>query len=119
MIRRPPRSTLFPYTTLFRSELEEFGIVVSRTEGGEHLYRESEADISAAGARLPRFGIAARHLRTFLTAAARQAALLEQLEAPGLRPRPPERRKTALDALASPNRVPTLVTRLPFIRDLR
>src|SRR3712207_8618002 len=24
MIRRPPRSTLFPYTTLFRSEVEEF-----------------------------------------------------------------------------------------------
>src|SRR3989442_8888893 len=23
MIRRPPRSTLFPYTTLFRSEVEE------------------------------------------------------------------------------------------------
>src|SRR3712207_7366780 len=23
MIRRPPRSTLFPYTTLFRSELDE------------------------------------------------------------------------------------------------
>jgi len=23
MIRRPPRSTLFPYTTLFRSDLEE------------------------------------------------------------------------------------------------
>mgnify|MGYP002528101499 CR=1 FL=1 len=23
MLRRPPRSTLFPYTTLFRSELEE------------------------------------------------------------------------------------------------
>src|SRR5260370_27174510 len=25
MIRRPPRSTLFPYTTLFRSELVPFG----------------------------------------------------------------------------------------------
>src|SRR3712207_7888383 len=25
MIRRPPRSTLFPYTTLFRSELEAAG----------------------------------------------------------------------------------------------
>src|SRR3712207_8551816 len=25
MIRRPPRSTLFPYTTLFRSELEHVG----------------------------------------------------------------------------------------------
>src|SRR5438876_4600336 len=24
MIRRPPRSTLFPYTTLFRSELKQF-----------------------------------------------------------------------------------------------
>src|SRR3712207_8557074 len=25
MIRRPPRSTLFPYTTLFRSQLDFFG----------------------------------------------------------------------------------------------
>src|SRR3989442_15841474 len=28
MIRRPPRSTLFPYTTLFRSGLEDFRLVV-------------------------------------------------------------------------------------------
>src|SRR3712207_774882 len=27
MIRRPPRSTLFPYTTLFRSSREEFGLL--------------------------------------------------------------------------------------------
>src|SRR2546422_3428096 len=27
MIRRPPRSTLFPYTTLFRSELSDAGAV--------------------------------------------------------------------------------------------
>src|SRR5256885_3088685 len=26
MIRRPPRSTLFPYTTLFRSYLQDLGI---------------------------------------------------------------------------------------------
>src|SRR2546430_7323558 len=26
MIRRPPRSTLFPYTTLFRSRLAEYGL---------------------------------------------------------------------------------------------
>src|SRR3989441_8830037 len=35
MIRRPPRSTLFPYTTLFRSqlvELERLGDVVVRAE---------------------------------------------------------------------------------------
>src|SRR4030066_1819795 len=35
MIRRPPRSTLFPYTTLFRSQLQwsklKVGLVVSLT----------------------------------------------------------------------------------------
>src|SRR2546427_7135981 len=30
MIRRPPRSTLFPYTTLFRSAAEEAPIYVAR-----------------------------------------------------------------------------------------
>src|SRR5438876_8068504 len=30
MLRRPPRSTLFPYTTLFRSEWEAFKKVISR-----------------------------------------------------------------------------------------
>src|SRR5256885_10202516 len=29
MIRRPPRSTLFPYTTLFRSQRLHFGIVIA------------------------------------------------------------------------------------------
>src|SRR5258708_14549514 len=32
MIRRPPRSTLFPYTTLFRSEGELVGIGARRDE---------------------------------------------------------------------------------------
>src|SRR4051795_7562739 len=30
MIRRPPRSTLFPYTTLFRSELQSHSHLVCR-----------------------------------------------------------------------------------------
>src|SRR5687767_15213044 len=29
MIRRPPRSTLFPYTTLFRSRLDDLGRLVA------------------------------------------------------------------------------------------
>src|SRR5258707_7851118 len=49
MIRRPPRSTLFPYTTLFRSLLVgcdgELGNVA-----GERGLREIEADVAAAGA---------------------------------------------------------------------
>src|SRR2546427_4252510 len=35
MIRRPPRSTLFPYTTLFRSRLEAPRLG-AHGEGGEH-----------------------------------------------------------------------------------
>src|SRR3712207_7398033 len=30
MIRRPPRSTLFPYTTLFRSDLNRLAVVSDR-----------------------------------------------------------------------------------------
>src|SRR2546422_6253823 len=32
MIRRPPRSTLFPYTTLFRSQVSTSGITTSAVE---------------------------------------------------------------------------------------
>src|SRR2546422_6113293 len=32
MIRRPPRSTLFPYTTLFRSRPAEWGLVFSQRD---------------------------------------------------------------------------------------
>src|SRR5258708_10225103 len=40
MIRRPPRSTLFPYTTLFRSQLQGFGAVVGNGHlGGQILQR--------------------------------------------------------------------------------
>src|SRR2546426_7537298 len=35
MIRRPPRSTLFPYTTLFRSHLRSGGEPAPRAEGGD------------------------------------------------------------------------------------
>src|SRR2546427_1569285 len=36
MIRRPPRSTLFPYTTLFRSGVSDGGLYMTGT-GGEVL----------------------------------------------------------------------------------
>src|SRR3712207_7709001 len=37
MIRRPPRSTLFPYTTLFRSPLVVRGDAEAHREGAEAL----------------------------------------------------------------------------------
>ena len=99
--------------------LEEFGVVVFRTEGGERLYRESEVDIAVAAARLARFGIDARHLRTFLTGAGRQASLVEQLVAPGLRSRSPERRKGAFEDLEALARVAQELSQLLLLRDLR
>jgi DNA-binding transcriptional MerR regulator len=103
----------------FVRELEEYGVLQSRVEAGEHLYRETEADVAAACARLSRFGIDARHLRTFLTATNRQATLVEQLVAPGLRSRNPERRKGALEDLESLARVAQELSHLLFLRDLR
>src|SRR2546430_13557595 len=35
MIRRPPRSTLFPYTTLFRSERELFARAIQLAQGNQ------------------------------------------------------------------------------------
>src|SRR3712207_8139610 len=37
MIRRPPRSTLFPYTTLFRSDVRRGVGVVDRDRDGQRL----------------------------------------------------------------------------------
>src|SRR5256885_4735401 len=46
MIRRPPRSTLFPYTTLFRSlqldELEGLCVLVGRCRGVIHDLRDQQ-----------------------------------------------------------------------------
>src|SRR5260370_24147260 len=38
MIRRPPRSTLFPYTTLFRSDIQHVVHVVPRVEIALQLF---------------------------------------------------------------------------------
>src|SRR2546426_8453693 len=44
MIRRPPRSTLFPYTTLFRSALD--ALLASRKQGDARVRRQVVADIA-------------------------------------------------------------------------
>src|SRR5260221_6497894 len=47
MIRRPPRSTLFPYTTLFRSSVQVDAHPVFRREG-EDLHCQVSVDMTVA-----------------------------------------------------------------------
>ena len=44
MIRRPPRSTLFPYTTLFRSADEDGKVLTGSNNGGGNDWYYSYAD---------------------------------------------------------------------------
>src|SRR2546430_12176240 len=48
MIRPPPRSTLFPYTTLFRSHLERRGLA----QFGRDEVRRGDADDGQVGVRV-------------------------------------------------------------------
>ncbi|HYQ10874.1 MAG TPA: MerR family transcriptional regulator [Gaiellaceae bacterium] len=77
-------------------QLEDFGLLESRVEDGQRVYAESEAEIAAACEALAQFGIDARNLRAFRTAADRESGLVEAVIAPALRSRNEERRQAAL-----------------------
>jgi len=100
-------------------ELEEYGLVSSRTVAGERRYTETDAQIALICSRLVRFGVGGRHLRTFRNAADRQASLVEQLVAPALQARTPERRQGALEDVQALAGLAQELTQLLLWRDLR
>jgi DNA-binding transcriptional MerR regulator len=100
-------------------ELEEYGLLQSRRAGSDKLYPAGDVDVAVACAKLARFGISARHLRTFRTAADREAGLLQQLVAPSLRSRNPERREAAVQQLQTLAELAQELSQLLFWRDLR
>jgi DNA-binding transcriptional MerR regulator len=100
-------------------ELEEYGLLVPRVEGGDKRYPESDAEVALACGGLARYGIAPRHLRAFRTAADREAALLEQIVAPALRARNPERRRAGLEDLEMLGDLARELSQLLFWRGLR
>ncbi|MBA2359815.1 MAG: MerR family transcriptional regulator [Actinobacteria bacterium] len=100
-------------------ELEEYGLLEARRDGGERLYRETEADIAAVCAKLARFGIDARHLRSFRSAAEREVGLLEAIAAPALRSRNPERRQSGMEDLQLLAALAQELSQLLFWRALR
>src|SRR3712207_8963077 len=52
MIRRPPRSTLFPYTTLFRSGVEKVAETLDEFRG-RWKYNMLDANVRAMNAAVP------------------------------------------------------------------
>ncbi len=100
-------------------ELEEYGVVKGEQRAGVRYYDETEREIVRAVTELARYGVAGRNLRVFRTSADREAALLQQILAPSLRSRNPERRREAVETLENLASVATYLKHLLLIRDLR
>jgi DNA-binding transcriptional MerR regulator len=100
-------------------ELEEFGVVKGELRAGTRYYDETEREIVRAVTELSRYGVGGRNLRVFKTSAEREGALLQQILAPSLRSRNPERRKEAIEALENLAAVASHLKHLLLVRDLR
>ncbi len=100
-------------------ELEDYGVIRGDKHDGEVMYDDTEREIIRAVTELKRFGVGGRNLRVFRTSADREAALLEQILAPALRSRNPQRRKEAVEALENLAAIASHLKHLLLIRDLR
>jgi len=81
-------------------ELERYGLLVGRPIGDTTYYDEEALAIARLAAGFRRFGIEARHLRMYRTAADREASFFEQIVMPLLKQRNPVARRRAVDTLA-------------------
>ncbi len=100
-------------------ELEEYGVLRGELRDGQTLYDDTEREIVRAVTELARFGVGGRNLRVFRTSADREAALLEQILAPSLRSRNPERRREAVEVLENLAAIASHLKYLLLVRDLR
>ena len=101
-------------------ELEEYGVISGEPRGRRSATTTRPSARSCA--RSPSWPASAsggRNLRVFRTSADREAALLQQILAPALRSRNPERRREAIEALENLAAVATHLKHLLLIRDLR
>ena len=103
----------------FARDLEEFGLIQATQRGGERMYVEADVEVAHACGRLSAAGMDARHLRTFRTTADRAAGLLEQVAAPSLRSRSPERHQQGLEELKTLGETAQELTQLMLWKALR
>ncbi len=98
---------------LLRS-LEQYGLV-----RGDDGFDDGEREVIKAAVELRAYGLEPRHLRTLKVAAAREAGLLEQVLATGLKSSNPERRQESLESLESLAALASHVRHLILVQELR
>jgi DNA-binding transcriptional MerR regulator len=81
------------------NELAKFGLIEPRTLGGTDYYDADALAVARAAAGFLQFGVEARHLRPFKSAAEREAGLFEQIVLPLLKQRNPAARRQAGETL--------------------
>ena len=81
------------------AELVRFGLISGKTVAGTVYYDEEALAVANLAAGFMRYGVEARHLRMYKTAAEREAAFFEQVVMPMLKQRNPQARRQAVDAL--------------------
>ncbi len=81
-------------------ELERFGILAGRRVGSSIYYDEEALLVAGMAAGFMKYGVEARHLRMYKTAADREASFFEQVVMPMLKQRNPQARRQAADTLS-------------------
>jgi DNA-binding transcriptional MerR regulator len=81
------------------NELAKFGLITPRTLGGTDYFDADSLAVAQAAAGFLQFGIEARHLKQFKSAADREAGLFEQIVLPLLKQRNPAARRQAAESL--------------------
>jgi DNA-binding transcriptional MerR regulator len=87
------------------AELERYGLLAGHVVGGTAYYDEDAVVVAKLAAGFLDFGVEARHLRMYKSAAEREVGLFEAVVIPMLKQRNPQARKQALVALTEMSRL--------------
>jgi DNA-binding transcriptional MerR regulator len=81
------------------ADLGKFGLIAGRAVSGTTYFDEEALVVANLAAAFMRFGVEARHLRMYKTAAEREAGFFEQLIMPMVKQRNPRARRQAVETL--------------------
>jgi DNA-binding transcriptional MerR regulator len=87
------------------AELESYGLLTGSVVGDTSYYDEDAVVVAKLAAGFLDFGVQARHLRMYKSAAEREVGLFEAVVIPMLKQRNPQARKQALVALTEMSRL--------------